>query len=113
MAARKDGAMSIKPTLPEIAPLIREIYGSHPGGCCWHIVLDDGNVEDGHVRWVVDEWLSRPESAERCKTRQACMKLGELLPRMSRTQRSKMVRYAFASDPTRPPPHGDGTDEDG
>lgn len=86
-----------KPTLPDVAPLIREIYESHSVGCCWHIVLDDGNVEDSSVMWVVHEWLNRPEAAERCKTREACLKLGELLPKMSRTQRTKMVRYAFST----------------
>lgn len=86
-----------KPTLPEAVPHVLAIYAAHSGGCCWHIVLDDGNVDDGSVAWVINEWLYRPEAIARCRSREACLALAEILPQMSRTQRGKLVQYAFAT----------------
>ena len=35
----------------DVLPLARAIYHEHAAGCCAHIVLDDGNLEDKHVGW--------------------------------------------------------------
>lgn len=32
-------------TWRDLVPVIRAIYDRHGAGCCWHIVLDDGNFE--------------------------------------------------------------------
>lgn len=44
-----------------IAEQYREIYDrtKNPGYCCLHIVIDDGNVEDGHVRWCLENAASK------------------------------------------------------
>lgn len=28
---------------------VKRIYAEHSAGCCWHIVLDDGNVEPSSI----------------------------------------------------------------
>jgi len=71
-----------KPTIHEVWPLVRELYSRHGAGCCLHIVLDDGNVMDDDVRFCI-EWADK----EGCKP---CAELGQLLLRMSRTQRKKL-----------------------
>lgn len=78
-----------KPTVPEVLPLVRALYRSEHGrvGGCFHIVLDDYNVEDHHVSWCLDNARERS-----C---QPCTELGELLVRMSRTQRLKLARLAY------------------
>jgi len=32
-----------RPKVPEMMPIVRRIYARHAAGCCWHVVLDDGN----------------------------------------------------------------------
>jgi hypothetical protein len=83
------GSRDVKPTVPEVAPIVRSLYARHGGGCCWHIVLDDGNVDDAHVSWVVNEWM--PQTA--CKGVE-CRQLAELIPKMSRTQRLRLGEVA-------------------
>jgi hypothetical protein len=81
--------MTRKPTVPEVLPLVRAIYARHPAGCCWHIVLDDGNIDDDSVRWCVEnllrhECLDDPDGGE-------CLLLGLYMPLLSKTQRRKLV----------------------
>lgn len=72
-----------KPTLTDIATLVREVYESPGGaaGCCLHIVLDDGNVGYDSVRFCID--YARENKHPKCEL------LAELLLRMSKTQRRK------------------------
>ena len=72
----------MKPTVPEVRPLVRELYGRHSAGCCLHVVLDDGNVQDDSVRFCI-EWARGRGCAE-------CERLGEVLLQMSKTQRLKL-----------------------
>ena len=46
-------------TPPTADELAQSIYDRHSAGCCLHIVLDDGNVEDGHVSFCLDEARKR------------------------------------------------------
>lgn len=34
-------------------PLVASILERHPAGCCWHVVIDDGNVDDLSVEVCV------------------------------------------------------------
>lgn len=43
-----------------LAELSREIYRHHPCGCCWHIVLDDGNVRASDVAFC-RKWAAEHE----------------------------------------------------
>ena len=77
-----------KPTVPEVAPLVRAYYakpGNGAGGCL-HVVLDDGNVEDEFVQDALE--LARKEGDD------DGVALAGLLLRMSRTQRRKLSRIA-------------------
>lgn len=73
-----------KPTVPEVMPLIEAYYaksGNGVGGSL-HIVLEDGNVEDHHVRWCL-------ECAEKHGDTDG-VELAKLLLAMSKTQRLKL-----------------------
>ena len=78
----------MKPTVPEVLPLVQALYARHSAGCCWHIVLDDGNVEDSSVAWVIKDWLPSKDPREHAE----CFALAEVLPKMSLTQRLKLGR---------------------
>lgn len=74
----------IKPTVPEVAPLVREYYdmpGNGVGGSL-HIVLDDQNVDDRHVDMCIGRARECGDDAGRW--------LGTLLYCMSKTQRLKL-----------------------
>lgn len=77
-----------KPTVPEVLPIVQALYQRHAGGCCWHVVLDDGNTERCTVMWVVKDWLPK----EWCGNPE-CGQLAELLPRMSVTQVTKLSSH--------------------
>lgn len=70
----------------EAIELVRRIYASPNGGagCCLHCILDDGNDEDGFVR---SEYYDRPEYVKHAD----CRRLLELLRKMKRTQRRKVI----------------------
>ena len=76
--------MGRKPTVPEVLPLINEYYekdGNCAGGTL-HVVLDDGNIETIFVKHAVE--YARENNDEDGE------KLGELLLKMSYTQRYKL-----------------------
>lgn len=71
-------------TVPEVVPLVKVYYGK-PGnsvGGNLHLVLEDGNVQDSHVRFCL-------ERAKECGDEDG-VKLAEVLLRMSKTQRTKL-----------------------
>jgi hypothetical protein len=77
-----------KPTVPEVLPLVRAYYakpGNAVGGNL-HIVLDEGNVETGHVEWCLARAREEGDADGAA--------LAELLLRMSKTQRSKLASLA-------------------
>lgn len=73
-------------------PLVNDLYrkvskcsrGSGGVGGHLHIVLDDGNVEDGSVQFCVNE-----ATKDRCET---CCQLALKLLTMSPTQRRRLYR---------------------
>lgn len=76
--------MSEKPTIPEVLPLLKAYIakkGNTVGGSL-HIVLEDGNIEDGHVAFCIKD------ASERGDTEGAM--LASMLLRMSKTQRKKL-----------------------
>lgn len=84
----------MKPTVPEVLPIVRALYKRHSAGCCWHIVLDDGNVGDDSVAWCASHIQDHGCDA---RVRSECHQLAELLPKMSRTQRIKLGDLSRAS----------------
>ncbi len=80
-----------KPTIPEVMPLVVEYY-SMPGnlaGGSLHIVLDDQNVGDDSVDFCI-QWARDRDDTEG-------VRLGEMLRRMSRTQRAKIAATKWAA----------------
>ncbi len=71
----------IRPSVPEVAPLVRALYRRNGGGagCCLHIVLDDDNVRNSNVAFCLEE--------ARQKKHVDCIELAEKLVEMSTTQR--------------------------
>lgn len=67
----------------------------HGAGCCWHTVLDDGNVKDSNIEWVIANILSGdPVCAPSALTRE-CSEIAPLLRKMSITQRKKLIRGGY------------------
>jgi hypothetical protein len=79
---------AMKPTVPEVLPLARAVYAKPLGGagCCLHIVLDEGNVDDRSVDFCLDY--------ARRKGHDDCARLAEILRSMSKTQRLKIGALA-------------------
>ena len=86
-----------RPTVPGVLPFVIRLYrGDDPcsrnsgvvGGHL-HIVLDDQNVNDGHVAFCLEE-----ARKDQCRT---CTHLAETLLRMSRTQRLRLANRKMAS----------------
>lgn len=74
---------SVKPTIPEVLPRFEAYYAMHPSWGSLHIVLEDGNVEDGHVISCI-KWAEERGDIEG-------KALAEILLTMSKTQRGKLA----------------------
>lgn len=75
-----------KPTVPDVSILVQIYYkktGNEAGGSL-HVVLDDHNLEDDFVRDAI-EWAREQGDADG-------KALGEVLLRMSKTQRGVLAR---------------------
>lgn len=66
-------------TIPTVLAQFVSYYKSHPAWGVLHIVLDESNVEDATIRWVVSQSLVERDAEGR--------KLALYLLQMSRTQR--------------------------
>ncbi len=73
-----------RPTVPDVLPLVRQIYERHAAGCCLHIVTDDGNVEQDHVEFCVRQAQSEHHTD--------CLAAAEMLAAMTETQRRKVYK---------------------
>lgn len=76
----------MKPTIPEVRDRFMAYYAKHPAWGSLHVVLDDCNLADGHVRGCI-EWAEEDGDTEG-------RELAEILLRMSKTQRLRLSRLA-------------------
>lgn len=77
---------AMKPTVPEVLPLVRAYYaipGNGVGGHL-HVVLDDGNVEDHFVQFCREDAIAAGDAKG--------LELADLLLLMSKTQRRVLSR---------------------
>jgi len=74
----------MKLTITEIMPLVMKLYEKSCVGCCLHIVLDDGNIEDSHVKFCIEE--AKKQGHE------DCLELANKLLLMSKTQRHELYK---------------------
>lgn len=77
-----------RPSVPEVGPLVRALYrlDQHGAGGHLHLILDEPNCEDGAV-----DYCLKYAKEERCTP---CYHLALIMRQMTRTQRSKLWRYA-------------------
>jgi len=78
-----------RPTVPELIPRLKDYYakpGNGVGGSL-HIILEDGNTQDSHVRMCL-EWAKERGDADG-------VMLAEMLLKMTRTQRGKLCNHTF------------------
>lgn len=78
-----------KPSVPQVTPAVhayRDSKGNTLGGSL-HIVLDDGNVDDFSVKFCIAHARGRDDIEG--------VALGEVLLRMSRTQRKKIAEQFY------------------
>lgn len=74
-----------RPTVPEVLPLARAYYakpGNAAGGNL-HLVLDNKNVQDDHVRYCLECAMAADDSAG--------VELAQTLLKMTKTQRLKLA----------------------
>ena len=72
----------MKPTVPEVLPLLHAVYSRHAAGCCAHIVTDDDNTEDHCAEYCLQQALEQGHAD--------CIALCDALVQMSPTQRHKL-----------------------
>jgi hypothetical protein len=80
----------MKPTIPEVLPLIKKfanIKGNEVGGNL-HITLDDGNVDDCHVQFCLEEAKKDNDILG--------IEVAETLLKMSKTQRLKLADIFYS-----------------
>jgi hypothetical protein len=80
-----------KPTIPQVLPLLERYYslpGNSVGGVL-HVVLEDGNVDDGHVLGCCDRALHESEPLVHEGAALALVLLA-----VSKTQRRKLGHLA-------------------
>lgn len=58
-------------------------------GCCWHIVLADGNIEMCHVYWCIGNIAKK-----QCQ-RESCKELAYLLPRLTEDERHQIYEECY------------------
>lgn len=78
-----------KPTLPEVIP-VAVAYMKKPDNLCGgnlHIVLEDGNVHDDHIKFCRNQCILNEDKDG--------IELCDLLLRMSWTQRTKLSRNIY------------------
>lgn len=63
---------------PKAVELIRRIYMQSCVGCCWHVVLDDGNWDSIEFCKQYAREHASPDSEYPCKTNGACQELAAL-----------------------------------
>ena len=75
---------AIRPSVPDVLPLVRMVYARHCAGCCLHVLTDDGNCEDESAQFCLQ--IAR-ESGHA-----DCLAAAEALALMSWTQRRKVYK---------------------
>lgn len=86
----------MKPTIPEVLPLIRELY-AQPGcalGCCLYTITENSNYEQATADYCLEAAQERQHPR--------CVEVLQLLVQMSNTQRKKlssMPHYSWGRRP--------------
>ena len=72
-------------TAKRIRRLIHNVYNHHSSvGCCLHITLDDGNIDDSHIRFCFGVAVRENHNV--------CKELAKLLSKISRYDRAWILK---------------------
>lgn len=82
-----------KPKIPDVLEDCQFIYARNCVGCCLHIALDDGNLQDIDLKFCLQQ-----AQAEGHKD---CQRVAETMLRMSGTQRRKLCGMNHDPQPVR------------
>lgn len=74
-----------RPTVPDVLPLVAVVYARHCAGCCAHILVDDGNVDDESAAYCLQRATEQGHAD--------CIALCTALAQMTTTQRRKVYRH--------------------
>ncbi len=82
-----------RPKTQDMLALARAFYGmpGHSVGGALHIVLDDGNLEEHHIRWCLEQAKAGGCHCGLARCSYAIV-LADLLLKMTGTQRRKLYR---------------------
>ena len=85
----------------DLVPILRRIYATHLAGCCWHVVIDDGNLEADYVASCAERARQNAETHDDGSDHAACVELADALGsgRYSRTQLRKAIAIERRSEP--------------
>jgi hypothetical protein len=75
----------MKPTVPEVLPLMQTVYARNAVGCCLHILLDDGNIKNHHAEFCLKQARELAHAD--------CIALAEKIVLMSQSQRWKLSHH--------------------
>lgn len=75
----------------ELAVLMNHIYTTEPAGGALHIVLGDGNTEDEHIKWCIDNSIAELVGTEH----DAYLRCAELLLQMTEPERLDAIAFFF------------------
>lgn len=75
----------------EALQLIKELYNTNDGGVggYGHIVFDDGNIENGHIEWCIEE-AKKGEYSYSEETRLASIKALEFFLKLTENEREEV-----------------------
>ena len=77
----------------EAMKLIKELYNTDDGGVggYGHIVFDDGNIEDGNIKWCIEESKQNKYNKDLSEeTRLASLKALEFFLKLSENERKEV-----------------------
>lgn len=88
-----------KSSIDKAARLIRKIYSmpGGQGGGPLHIVIDDGNVEEHHIRWCLEQ-LNDPLYKWPDELKSACVELAKLMLTMTERECINALRESVKPD---------------
>ncbi len=69
-------------TIDTVIAQCRKVYKKQSGGCCLHIVLDDGNIGFDSVQWCKEY-----ASEKKCRI---CVKCCDMLAELTEDQRQEL-----------------------
>lgn len=81
----------VKPSVPDVLPMVKAYCAKNHTGYSLHAVLDDGNIRDSDIAWCLKRAEENGDSEG--------ARIAKLLALMSRTQREKITSLCWIGVP--------------